>query len=284
MSGRFIVGVDGSEEGQLALRWAARFAEAHGARLTPMLVWDAPRIAMVPYPVDIPEQERRSFQTDYEEAAEALVRRTREDHPDVDIDEAVVLRGDPAKELCDAAEEADLLVLGSRGLGGFAGLMLGSVTAHCAGHAPCPVAVVPGSYKPDEEPAGEYVVGVDGSSHAEAAVAWADRWAPPGTRLRLIHAWEVPVTLDRLSAWIDPKVCEETAQEIADQAASKVADHEAVAEAVRTDARQDLPRLAADSDVLVIGARGHRGIARLLLGSVASSSLHHLTVPTVIVR
>jgi nucleotide-binding universal stress UspA family protein len=239
---------------------------------------------MVPYPLDMPEDESRSFQTDYEEAAEALVRHTRSEHPEVEVDAAVVVRGDPGKEMCKAAEGADLLVLGSRGLGGFAGLMLGSVTSHCAGHAPCPVAVIPGSYRPDSAPANVYVVGVDGSSHADDAVAWADRWAPPDTRLRLIHAWEVPITLDRLSGWIDADVCQETAQEIADQAAEKVHGHDVIAEAVRTDARMDLPRLAVDADVLVIGSRGHRGIARLLLGSVASSTLHHLTVPTVVVR
>jgi nucleotide-binding universal stress UspA family protein len=284
MSGRFVVGIDGSEQGQLALRWAVRLAEAHQASVSPVLAWDMPRIAMVPYPTNLPDSDESSFQSEYEAAAEALVRPTRGDHPDIDIKPAEVVRGEAGKELCRIADEADLLVLGSRGLGGFAGLMLGSVTAHCAGHAPCPVAVIPDSYRADAEPTGEYVVGVDGSAQSELAVRWADTWAPEGTTLRLIHAWEVPVTLDRLSGWIDPDVCAATAQQIADEAAAVVTHHQVSAEAVRTDARMDLPRLADDSDVLVIGARGHRGIGRLLLGSVASSSLHHLTVPTVIVR
>ena len=68
------------------------------------------------------------------------------EHPAVAV-QALAVSGPPARVLVEAAEEADLLVIGSRGRGGFAGVMLGSVSLHCVSHAPCPVVVVRGAAK-----------------------------------------------------------------------------------------------------------------------------------------
>ncbi len=284
MTARFVVGLDGSDHAQLALEWAARLAAHHSATIRPVLVWDAPTSAMVSHPVETAPTRLEVLESEYQNAAAALVGEVAAAYPDVAIERPMVQRGEAGHELCRVAADADLLVVGSRGLGGFASLVLGSVSGHCAAHAPCPVAVIPASYVPDGPIAGAYVVGVDGSARSQEALAWADQWAPADTSLRLVHAWEVPVTIDRLSSWTDPEVCQSAAQQIADEAAATVRRHRARAVAIRTDARSDLPVLASDADALVIGARGRRGIARALLGSVSSSALHHLTVPTIIVR
>ena len=98
----------------------------------------------------------------------------------VDVEyETVLAERDASTLLCEVAENADLLVVGSRGLGGFKGLILGSVSARCANECPCPVAVVPTDWEdPGRDVHGVVSIGVDGSANADAAVQWADAWAP----------------------------------------------------------------------------------------------------------
>src|SRR6478672_10763783 len=97
----------------------------------------------------------------------------------------------PAPALLCAAMGAELLVVGSRGRGGFASLVLGSVSERCLTHAPCSVAVVPASAA--DVTHGRVVVGVDGSASSEEALAWAAREAQlREARLNVVHAWTMP--------------------------------------------------------------------------------------------
>ena len=114
-------------------------------------------------------------------------------------------------------------------------------------------------------------------------MVWADGWAPEDSVLRIISAWTVPAPYDRTVPEIDEVRVEEAAKAIADRSAALVTSHEAVVEPVRLDARLALAHEAAVADMIVIGARGHRGFARMLLGSVASSVVHHVQAPTVVV-
>ncbi len=101
----------------------------------------------------------------------------------------------PATALLAAAEDADLLVVGTRGRGGFAGLLLGSVSQRCLTHAPCPVAVVPPTSDGDHT-SGRIVVGVDGSPASYDALTWAAAEARRrSARLDLVHAWVIPELL-----------------------------------------------------------------------------------------
>lgn len=139
MAGRILVGVDGSEGSARALRWALAEARAHGMMVDAVTVWESPNVYGEGFYT--PEGERQVA-----EAAHDLLDRTiaqvAGDRPDVEV-HPIVYRGDPADVLCQWSADAQLLVVGSRGLGGFGGLLLGSVSAKCAHHSSCPVVVVP---------------------------------------------------------------------------------------------------------------------------------------------
>jgi nucleotide-binding universal stress UspA family protein len=135
-SGLIVVGVDGSPASRRALRWALDIARLTGAAVRAVTVWRIPvSYAHVPDWSDM-DLAGAASSTLVETVREV----TREDDPSV---ETVVLEGAAAPALLEAAEAADLLVVGARGRGGFAGLLLGSVTTFCVHHATCPVVVVP---------------------------------------------------------------------------------------------------------------------------------------------
>jgi nucleotide-binding universal stress UspA family protein len=134
--GRIVVGVDGSESSLDALSWAARQAVMTSASLEVVTTWQWPSSYgwAVPVPEDFdPEQDVRR-------TLEATVASVRSAHPEVDVT-ARVVNGHPAPVLVDASKDAELLVVGSRGHGEFVGMVLGSVSEHCAAHAHCPVLV-----------------------------------------------------------------------------------------------------------------------------------------------
>jgi nucleotide-binding universal stress UspA family protein len=132
---RIVVGVDGSEPSKAALRWAVPIAEASGARIEAVIAWDYPSTFPGPVYVD--------WRPDID--AEKMVQDTLDEvfgsqrPPEL---KAVVRRGPARNVLLDASAGAEMLVVGSRGHGGFVGLLLGSVSAACAEHAHCPVVIV----------------------------------------------------------------------------------------------------------------------------------------------
>ncbi|MFB0630168.1 universal stress protein [Streptomyces sp. AB3(2024)] len=138
--GAIVVGIDGSPASEKALRWAVKEARLRAATLRVVHAWASPYHGS--------EIARRASETVHEpleraamEAIDAAV-----DHI-VEADIAVerhVVECPPAQALLEAAQDADLLVVGARGHGGFANLLLGSVSHQCALHAPCPVVIVHG--------------------------------------------------------------------------------------------------------------------------------------------
>lgn len=138
MTSRIVVGVDGSKEARNALVWAVEEARLRGATLdvvhaysSPWGYWDAP-VPLVPLP-EVDDFQRKLLD---EEVAAVNT------NNDVLI-ESVLLNDLPARALIERGKGADLLVVGSRGKGGFAGLLLGSVSQQVVHHAPCPVVVIP---------------------------------------------------------------------------------------------------------------------------------------------
>ena len=140
-----VVGVDGSKGAQAALEWAAAEARLRGASLRIVHAWHLPAATygsggFVP-PVgmswedDLEEAARSGFDTVVDGASELL--------SGIDVERRLA-EGPAAAALTEAAAGADLLVVGSRGLGGFKELLLGSVGHQCAQHAPCPVVIVRG--------------------------------------------------------------------------------------------------------------------------------------------
>jgi nucleotide-binding universal stress UspA family protein len=139
---RIVVGVDGSEGSKRALEWAAREARLRGAPLEIVLVW-LPSVLYAASGWSVADTEM--LEGLLESARERLERTCESVAPALDGLEVErrVVEGPTARTLMDAAVGADLLVVGTRGHGGFAGLLLGSVSAQCAHHSPCPVVIVP---------------------------------------------------------------------------------------------------------------------------------------------
>ena len=141
---KIVVGVDGSEASKEALRFAAEEARLRGVALKVVHAWDSPYepLAVAGY---VPQADA-SLVGELRQAAERVLDSALaavEAETEGMTVERVLIETPASRALVDAAEGADLLVVGSRGLGGFAGLLLGSVSQQCAHHAPCPVVIVP---------------------------------------------------------------------------------------------------------------------------------------------
>lgn len=134
-----VVGVDGSEEAGRALVWAADDARRRGVPLRLVSTWTYPAF-LAPFPYQPPINLE-----DFEQGARSLLDKTVED-AGAALDgltwEASLVEGPAALRLVEAAHDATLLVVGSRGRGGFKGLLLGSVSQHVAAHSTCPVVIV----------------------------------------------------------------------------------------------------------------------------------------------
>ena len=133
-----VVGVDGSPESVAALKWAAAYGAATGARLRAVMAWHYPAAAgTAPVgvaPAAISEEVRQQM-------IETLAKAVAEAAADAEIEQQIGY-GHPAQVLIDQSADADLLVVGNRGHGAFTGMMVGSVSIHCVTHAHCPVVVV----------------------------------------------------------------------------------------------------------------------------------------------
>jgi nucleotide-binding universal stress UspA family protein len=139
---RIIVGVDGSDHSQAALTWAYEEAAHHGASLNVIAAWRAPVLPQSPPYGSLPPE---GYDTQPGNDALALLERLVADlevrTPAVDMQTSIE-EGNPAKVLIERSKGADLMVVGSRGRDGFAGMLLGSVSQHLVAHANCPVVIV----------------------------------------------------------------------------------------------------------------------------------------------
>lgn len=138
-----VVGVDGSDPSRAALQWAYDEAAHHAATLTVVTTWQPPTMPMSPPYGNLPPEDYGGQPR--KDALELLERFTGElvpQDPVVDVHTSVEEGKNPAKVLIERSKEADLLVVGSRGHDGFAGMLLGSVSQHLVAHAECPVVVI----------------------------------------------------------------------------------------------------------------------------------------------
>lgn len=139
-----VVGIDGSAHSERSLEWAMKEAALRHAPLTVLAVHPVAVSAWTLNPITYPEDEPyvEKARTAAQENVDKVASRLGGERPDVTVR---AVNGVPAEELIRAAEGADLLVVGSRGSGGFGQLRLGSVSSQVTHHAPCPVVVVPAS-------------------------------------------------------------------------------------------------------------------------------------------
>ena len=136
-----VVGVDGSECSRSALRFALNEARIRQTKLRIVVVWHVPLAAYGAGWAPPPPRLAEDSEAAAKEVLEDALGTAKEDAGSIEI-ESVVREGQPADVLVEEAKEADLLVVGSRGRGGFRELMLGSVSQQCAHHARCPVTIV----------------------------------------------------------------------------------------------------------------------------------------------
>jgi len=144
-SGRIVVGVDGSSHSGEALRWAISQARLTGQPVEAVISWSIP--------VSFGEAAGALMTLDWEGDATRTLENTVArvvDPPDADRVSQRAVMGHPAEVLLDAAADASLLVVGSRGRGGFTGMLLGSVSQHVVARAACPVVVVRAPTTPPE--------------------------------------------------------------------------------------------------------------------------------------
>ncbi|HSE80230.1 MAG TPA: universal stress protein [Gaiellaceae bacterium] len=150
---KIVVGADGSQGGLKALEWALEEARLRRASLHVVYAWMLPLLEALPEPWVVgsrpigpsEEEVHEHLERAAGKVLDAAVDAARSAGSGVEIvGELVEARA--ASALIEAARDADLLVVGSRGRGGFAGLLLGSVSAQCVHHAPCPVVVVPAGH------------------------------------------------------------------------------------------------------------------------------------------
>lgn len=197
--------------------------------------------------------------------------------------------GAPSAAMLEASETADLLVVGSRGRGGFAGLLLGSVGAQVAAHSACPVVVL---RTPPAAGASSVVVGIDGSPAAVAALAFAfDEATHHGWTVVALHAWDVP-SYDLLIVPNGPvpvplsDVADDEIRLTAEVLAGFREDYPDVdveERLVRGPAISSLVSASAEAAMVVIGTHGRGPALGALLGSVSNGLLHKAKVPVAVV-
>lgn len=284
-STKIVVGTDASPPSTEALRWAAREAQRRGAELEVLLAyhWRMPGAALTASP-DVIEQVKELAAA----AVDAAVTQARDAAPDVRVSGRAV-HGEPGPVLVRAGEEADLLVVGNRGGGGFASLLAGSVSVHVATHAPCPVAVVRGRADND---AGPVVVGVDRSPSADLALNIAfEEASRRKTGVTVVRTFAA--SLEPWTIGVAPlRYEQETA---AEQLKRELTTHVAVWRDKYPDVPVELvverggpgailTGMSWRAQLIVVGTRGHGAPGELFLSSVGLQLVHHAECPVLIAR
>jgi nucleotide-binding universal stress UspA family protein len=278
-----VVGVDGSPASDAALLWAAHEAVRRGCELSVVHVFDW-RVLGARAPIGGPFADDARGRAD--KLVAAAVAEAQAKVPGVNVHGEALL-GSTGATLVAASASADLVVLGSRGRGGFASLLLGSVGQQVATHASGPVVIVRGR----PEALGPVVVGVDGSDAADQALGIAfDEAKLRGAGIVAIRVYTHP------TFWgTDVPPIQEDSEErrkielealLDDLAPWKEKYADVAIEAVVLDGNsaEVLTGLSSTAQLMVVGTRGHGGFSGLLLGSVSLQLLHHSDCPVLITR
>ena len=268
-----VVGLDGSESALVALDWAA--AEA-AERNWPLRLVNAvlPRAPEVAYIARLPAA--AAGREAAERIFEMAIRRLADGGFAELAVSTVAKEGFPRRVLLGEAEQSHGLVVGRRGTGRLADLLLGSTSLACATHSEgTPVIVIPHSWRP--RPADErhrlVVVGVDGSRRGSPAVEYAFKVAAEwGAALRAVLAYDIATDARRY---------------LAEALAGRMSAHPdvPVTQVVEADhPAQAIWHHSSDADLVVIGGRGHSEVTGMLLGSVGRAVLYLIDRPTAVVH
>ncbi|WP_214411652.1 universal stress protein [Sphaerisporangium fuscum] len=283
MTGQIVVGVDGSPSAAAAVKWAADEAARWGARLRIVHVRE-------PWSYEFPfkptPRNRNSLSSYWEGALATATDWVRRQVPGVEVTSALIT-GAVAERLTTESESADELVLGSKGLGGLVGSVIGSVGCSVAGRAEGAVIVVK---RPPETAFGEVVVGFDGSEVSEAALDYAlQQAALRRARAHVLYASAAPPFAPDATAYAGAaqEALAEESREVwrrLEPWRERYPDVPMEASAVRGHPVTALCDASRHADLVVVGS-GPQGVhGRPLLGSVGNGVLRHARCPVAIVR
>lgn len=287
-----VVAVDGSPASRNAVRWAANTANKRGIPLRLASSYTMPQFlyaeGMVP-----PQELFDDLQAETMEKIDEARAVAHEVAPDIKIGHTIA-EGSPIDMLLDMSHDVTMIVMGSRGLGGLSGMVMGSVSAAVVSHASCPVVVVREDNQLDEASKyGPVVVGVDGSDVSAKAteIAFAEADAR-GAELVAVHTWmdmQVQASLAGLSAaqqqW--EVVEREQIDMLTERLAPMVEMYPNVE--VRKVITRDRPvrALVENSEgaqLLIVGSHGRGGFKGMLLGSTSRALLQSAPCPMMVVR
>lgn len=285
-----VVGVDGSPSALRAVRWAAREARRRAA---PLRLVHVGHLEPVRHPRQVsPSAEYRDAVLDQGQHFLAAASEAAQDAVPGLAVATEVRTGNAAGALITESAHAGLLVLGSRGLGGFRSLVLGSVAVAVSAHGHCPVVVAhapAGDGVPPEE--GHVVVAVDGDELSDAAVTFAfEAAAARGVPVVAVHAYGVEVGGSWAAALtsIDwEKVHAEEANRFAERMArwrEKFPGVETRVVVERGRAADVVLAQAKGAQLVVVGSRGRGALTGIGLGSVSQTVLHHAACPVAVAR
>ncbi|OLZ69055.1 stress-inducible protein [Streptomyces sp. IMTB 2501] len=292
------VGLDGSPESRAAAEWAAREATLRGLPVTLVQVWEPVPEPMAQAPLRGVEAYRHWTEKILREAAEGLRLR----HPGIDVT-TEQLSGRPAEALVTAAKDADLLVLGSRGLGGIGGFLVGSVGLAVVAHTERPVVLVRAGEQAadghESDRAGSLaaaapfrpvLLGLDTADPDAAPIEFAfDAAARREVPLRVVHGWNPPYYYAYGMA-ADPEVTETVARsdaaaldEVLSPWRQKYPDVEVITESRCGSPSLLLTDASREAGLLVVGRRVRRSGVGAHIGTVTHAVLHHATAPVAVV-
>ncbi|MEU0112215.1 universal stress protein [Streptomyces bobili] len=299
MSRTVTVGLDGSRESRAAAEWAAVEAELRAVPLKLVQVWEPLPKSMAKAPLLGAETHRHWTERIPREAAEELRLR----HPALDVSVEQVSGSNPAQSLSGVAAEAELLVLGSRGMSGLGGFLFGSVGLAVVARAERPVVLVRAQEATADERAdntaggsaaatvlGPVVLGLDTGTPSEALIEFAFTTAVRrGTAVRVVHGWNPqPYYVYALSA--DPGFHDTLAQyestaltEMLHPWREKFPGLEITAESRYGSPAAQLVEASREASLVVVGRRIRRHGPGAHIGHVTHAVLHHCTAPVAVV-
>lgn len=287
-----VVAVDGSDASKNAVRWAANTANKRGIPLRLAASYTMPQFlyaeGMVP-----PQELFEELQAETLEVVEQARNIAYEVSPELKVGHTIA-EGSPIDMLLEMSSDVTMIVMGSRGLGGLSGMVMGSVSAAVVSHAQCPVVVVrEDNHVTEENKYGPVVVGVDGSDVSQRATEFAFEEAKArGAKLVAVHTWmdmQVQASLAGLAAaQQDWNVIEDEQTQLLHERIepllNKYPDVEVEMVITRDRPIRALVDNATNAQLLVVGSHGRGGFRGMLLGSTSRALLQQAPCPMVVVR